>query len=178
MTPRGSETAGARRRPRAAGYTLLELIVVVILVALMTAAVTPMFRDSLFGVRADRIGRDLVATLRHAGELAIIQETEIRVYLDRKAGAYWLAAPGRDEDGKEDFFPLEGKDGLPQHLPDSMKFDRISAHRGRGSSDLFYVRFHPGGASDMATIRLESGDKDRLEIEVKGSAGQIGVKGS
>lgn len=171
--------AGARLREphdtRSDGYTLLELIVVVILVALMTAGVTPMFRDSLFGVRADRIGRDLVATLRHAGELAIIQETEVRVYFDTEAGAYWLASPGRDEDGKRAFQALEGKDGLPQYLPESMEFDRVTARRGDKSSQ-YYVRFFPGGATDVARVALKGRDADRLEIEVKGSAGRIGVK--
>jgi len=164
-----------RAGPDTAGFTLLELIVVTIILAIITAAVIPVFAGSLSWARADRALRDVAGTVRYAGELAVIEETTYRFCMDADAGTYWIARQARVEDGEPVFEGLGGEEGEERSLPEGVAFKRLDARRdpdGRGR----YITFRPTGACDHAIIRMVDNDGDEARIELKGNVGRIEVK--
>jgi len=90
------EPGTAKRSPEhrfAAGFTLLELIVVLFILALAAALVAPVFTRSFGQLRLKAATRDLAALCRFARTQAITNQVVLEVVLDRRANAYWLRGP-------------------------------------------------------------------------------------
>lgn len=156
------------------GFSLLEIIVVLTLLAIMLAAAAPVFRGAVKGNRQDQAVRNFIAALKFAQERAVADSTEYRVYIDSDGEAYWLLRLSRRE-GDDKMFeaPAERYAGRTT-LPESLEFERPSARRDR-ARDAHYVAFYPNGACDYATIRFRKDKHDRLRIETKGSLGRFKV---
>ena len=93
-----------RRAEVTAGFTLLELIVALAVLALAVAVVTPMIGRGTDGLRARAEVAGFAATLRHAREQAMSTQRTRRVVLDLEAHRLSIVTPGRggeDKDGIE-----------------------------------------------------------------------------
>ena len=176
------------------GFTLIELIVVLTIIAIMTAAVVPLYRGSISWVRGDRAARDVVAVMKFAQERAVTDATEYRFYLDADKGRYWLMRQdgGRPSvDGASRPVPQTRRDGSStrgdklfkdvgdvaggrRRLPEGTKLKGIDA-RFDAEENAYYVAFHPSGACDYASVELHRADKKVTRIETKGRLGQFEV---
>ena len=78
---------------RAAGFTLLELVVVLFILALAGALVAPGFSRSFGQLRLRAATRDIAALLRFARARAIASQGVLEVVLDRQTNTYWLRGP-------------------------------------------------------------------------------------
>jgi prepilin-type N-terminal cleavage/methylation domain-containing protein len=78
---------------RAAGFTLLELTIVLFILALATALVAPAFNRSSGQLRLKAATRDIAALFRFARTQAIGHHGVLEVVLDRGTNTYWLRGP-------------------------------------------------------------------------------------
>ncbi|MGH7408748.1 MAG: GspH/FimT family pseudopilin [Candidatus Methylomirabilales bacterium] len=78
---------------RAAGFTLLELIVVLFILILVAALVAPIFTRSFGQLRLKAATRDLATLCRFARTQAITHQAVLEVVLDRRTNSYWLRGP-------------------------------------------------------------------------------------
>ena len=131
-----------------AGFTLLELMVVMTLIAVLSLAVTPVFRGSFSSIRADHAMRDLFAAMKSAQSGAVTEAVEHRVYVDLKQSGYWLAHAARTKRGEVRYEPLPGRAGEVVELPDTVQLERPRARQGRDGE--YYFSFFPSGACDVA----------------------------
>ncbi len=139
---------GWAERP-AAGFTLLELIVVLFLAGLMAALVAPRFDAPLETARLRAGAAQLCATLSKARLLAAADARERSVLLDPENGGYRIA----------------GEEGL-RPLPEGIRFERVrvaGAERPRSPA----VRFFPDGSGEEAEIALASAGGGRLRVLVE-----------
>lgn len=168
-------------RPRRAalaprGFSLLELVVVLTLLAVLTSGVVPVFRGSLKTMRAEHAIRDFVATLKFAQERAITDVAEYRVYIEPEEGLYWLAMyTGYDEYGDMVFESIGESLTDSQRLPENMEFDDVEAEWDR-EREAHFVAFYPSGACDYVEIVIRRDDDTTLEIETQGSLGRFVVE--
>lgn len=155
---------------------MIELIVVMTIIALMTAAVIPMYQGSITWVNRDRATRDFVAYLKYAQERAITDATEYRFYFRDDDGAFWIMRLDRMEKGEKQFvYPDEGPAEI-RFLPETVSLDNAKARFDR-DKEAHYVAFYGSGACDYAKITLESKDGGhKITIETKGRLGQFEVK--
>ncbi len=65
------------------GFSLLELIVVLILVGLAAGVVMPSFSRGLRGLEMETAGRDLMTRMRHARSQAIAKQKVFRIILQK-----------------------------------------------------------------------------------------------
>ena len=72
----------------ARGFTLLEIMVVMLIAGLMIALVPPLFSGAVSGTRLKGSARDLAIVLRETRSKAIIHNTEQLVHLDLKEPRY------------------------------------------------------------------------------------------
>lgn len=165
------------KRRADAGYTLMEMIVVMTIVGLITAGVIPVFQGTLTAVRGDRASRDFVALLKYAQETAIAEATEYRFCMNHEEGTYWLMRAAVDEDGERTFERVDDGYGATRRLPDGISLDRPDTRYDRDAKAHF-VAFYPGGACDYATITIEKRNGDDIDIRTKGRLGQFEVKES
>jgi type II secretory pathway pseudopilin PulG len=154
----------------------MELIVVLVLVGVMAAAVTPLFADSVGRTRADRSVRDLMATMRHAGERAVLEGVEYRLYLNTRDESYRLARMGLDEEtGRVAPLPVESREGVRRVLPDGVRFERIEARRGEERHER-YIAFYPGASCDFAEVTIEDAGGENFEITLEGTLSRIAME--
>jgi len=66
------------------GFSLLELIVILVLVALVVGVVMPSFSRGLRGLELETSGRDLITRMRHARSQAIAKQKVFRVILQKE----------------------------------------------------------------------------------------------
>lgn len=78
---------------RQRGFTLIEMIAVLMLVALVAGAVAFSLGSNLKGVRTKAAVRDLTAVMRYTRGLAIVQHEQRALEIDVDARTY--QAPGR-----------------------------------------------------------------------------------
>lgn len=147
-------TAGIDR-PR--GFTLLELLVVLVIASLAVSLVGPAFQRILPGLTLEAESRKLESLLRHARSQAILSGTRVVISQDVDSGGLLLSY--RD---------------APYTLPERFS---LQLQGGPGGSDPFIggaqIRFYPRGDSSGGSLSL-SLDEDRSEdIRVDWLSGRV-----
>lgn len=158
-----------------AGFSLFELIVVLVMLTVILGAVSPVFIHSVRINRGDQAIRDLVAYMKFAQESAVTDGCEYRLYLNHDEGTYWLMyMSGRD--GEDKLFKPVREQAMAgkRRLPDVVEMDRPRARDDR-DRDAHFVAFYPNGSCDFARIRLEYGDHGRTIIRTEGSLGTFDI---
>lgn len=154
--------------PRAReGFSLIELVVVLTLIAVMAMTVTPVFRSSLAAARADHAARDLFAEFVSAQERAVAHSAEYRVYFDRKENTYWVAhAPFN---AKDEYAVVESIQGGVAAIPDRLTIAKVTG-RSAGAN-TYYLAFYPHGGTDVGEIQLaDASDRRRIyRLETTGT---------
>ncbi len=124
--------------PNDAGFTFLELLTVLALMALLLGLVAPTFYRSWERERVRGSLRDLSAVLRLARSIAVTERVQTRVYVDLEQGRYWL----------------EGK-GRAGRLPAGTRIAQASLVWPKQGRRLGYIAFYGDGASSGARLDLE-----------------------
>jgi len=174
----GRESRGIRARSvQSRGFSLLELMVVLSLLALITAAIVPVYSNSVGGIQARNARNDLVSIILFCQELAVRESREYRVCIDPRENAFWVMRLAGVEDNEKIFEDVEEDWGAYQYLPEYMGFGRISARRDREIGG-FHIACYPNGASDRARIELRDTRERRraYTIETLGGLGKVEVK--
>jgi len=134
-----SVTAEIRRER---GFTLLELLVVILIIGFVIAVSVPSLSRGTAAVELRTAGRDVVNCLRYAREKAITEQVGIQVAVDRESRKVLLLA--------------EAGQGVRSYvLPESVHFGRLALTDGEGL-DTLNLRFLPNGSSERAEIELRS----------------------
>jgi prepilin-type N-terminal cleavage/methylation domain-containing protein len=157
-----------------AGFTLMELIIVLTILAMMSAAVVPIFGGTFATVQSDHAVRDLVATIKYAQERAVTDMKEYRLYLDPATNAYFLLSVKNPDERTKQFEALSERQGETVVLPERLKLGKSKAKKDR-SRNMAYVAFYPNGACDKATLAVVRDDGLGKHIETEGSLGRINV---
>ncbi len=137
------------------GFSLLELIVVVVLIAAASAIVLPSFSGVFTNLQVETAGRDMATVMKQARSFAIGRQRPFRVMIalneySREAVEYILA----DEYGRAmKVFPL----------PDGVRF--VSESRPEGTLPGG-VSFYPSGRSSGGVFYLSNAQGRKVRIVV------------
>lgn len=142
-----------RRRRAARGFTLIEVLVVVALIAIAATAVALSVGQGLEGARVRSASKDLVAALRYTRGQAIVQRAEQVLEIDVDKRVY--RAPGRE----------------PRDLPDGMELRVLGARQEQVDEGTVGIRFFPDGSSTGGVVTLVSGQAAWI-IEVQWLTGE------
>jgi general secretion pathway protein H len=154
---RGSDRrAGARQRYsiKAGGFSLIELVAVLVLIALVFAMVTLSFSKSLASAKIQAASRDLVAALRFTRGQAIVKGKSTSLELDVENNRYMT--PGR----------------RVVALPPNMRMTLLTADNEVTGANSGRIRFFPDGASTGGHISVFMG-KDEWRINVDWLTGAV-----
>jgi type II secretion system protein H len=163
------------------GFSLLELIVVLVVLGIFLGMVVPMFRSSLASMRGDSAVREFISLLKYAQERAVSDGVEYRFYLNHQEGTYWVARQTNDLSKEDTFTTLQETVKGKRWLPDGISLRRPEAQRDR-KAKAHFVAFYPNGACDYATLKLRKETarfrKDTITVSTKGRLGQLKVEGT
>ncbi|MDH3715622.1 MAG: GspH/FimT family pseudopilin [Gammaproteobacteria bacterium] len=144
-------------RPAAAGFTLLEILVVLSIASLLLTLVPLAFSGSVDLVRSKGAARELAATLQSARGRAVARNRIVDVTLDADAGRYVNSASG-DE----------------RVLPKGVRLTLVDVDRHDTDSEQGRIRFFPDGSSSGGKLLLEDGTR-RFTIAVHWLLGRVDV---
>jgi prepilin-type N-terminal cleavage/methylation domain-containing protein len=132
------------------GFTLLELVAVLALLALMLGLVLPGLQRSFKRERDRATVRQLVVALRSGRSAAATSRERVRLFLDLNTGRYRLEGSGR---GGE----LSGMRPAEAHL--------VWQDQGRRQG---YIAFYGDGSSSGGYLALvdQSGQRHSLQVEI------------
>ena len=143
-------------RQRARGFTLVELIAVIVLLAIATATVTFSFSKSLQSAKIRGASRDLVAALRYTRGQAIVKGKEEVLLLNLDDNSY--IAPNKPA----------------VKLPKDMTLQLTTAEREQTGANTGGIRFFADGSSTGGHISVLQGRRE-WRINVAWLTGDIAL---
>ena len=134
----------ARRLP---GFTLLELIVVLALVAVLLGLAAPSLRGFLGSRQTADAAAQVLALTQLAGTRAIAQGNVYRLNIDLQSNTYWLTM---QQGGM--FVDLNCEFGRRFQFPEGTT---VRVEAPAAGSPLSAIDFYPSGRTEEATIELK-----------------------
>lgn len=156
------------------GFTLLEIMVVMVLLTMVTAFVMPGLRSALFTDQLKATARKLTGLVAETGQEAIRSQSEQLLHFDLERNLVWTSSEkkvdkDKDPDAVWDTTPVWDEDAAlqAQHLaiPDSVRVvDISSVAGGKRSTGTTTVRFSTKGYVDKTLIHLRDDEGRDLTL--------------
>jgi prepilin-type N-terminal cleavage/methylation domain-containing protein len=165
----GTETRGRKTECRdvlnsepktsPAGFTLVELIVVMVLITMMTAFAIPKIRSSLFTDQLRATARKFIGLVAETGQEARSKRTEVKLRFDREQHLFTTApAAGIAEDDTIKRYPTVRVSESVQVV------DITSVHSGKKTLGELVILFSPRGYVDKTVVHLRDDGGDELSV--------------
>jgi prepilin-type N-terminal cleavage/methylation domain-containing protein len=154
---------------RRRGFTLIELILVMIVIFTLAAIVAPRFSDFFPSFQVRKTSERLLGWARKARADAATTGIRHRLVVDPTQKKYWIEYEARPMKEPGIFTLLGGAWG-EELLPDAVSFESIdSTGIDPSNAALRFVEFRPDGTATEATIVVsnENGDRQSLKIEAE-----------
>lgn len=169
-------TPAARGARRAAGFSLVELVVVVMIVGLMVGAISISWEVIVPRSRLNTSVRELAAHLQSTRSEAVSRNLEYWVEYDLDEEAYRVVTPfrlgggrlalGASEDDRVRF--------MWHPLRDGVEFDHVTVGGDLYTEGSVVVRFDPlGASSDHSVVLSQPAYKNSYTLEVLALTGLI-----
>jgi type II secretion system protein H len=144
-----------RSAPHRAGFTLMELVLVLVIVCTMLAIAAPSLRGFSTARKTDDAAGQLVSIMHWARAQSITEAKVYRLNIDTNNRVYFLSM---QEGGL--FQDLGTEFGRRFEVTDDIRID-TDAPRAEGWQ---VVRFYPTGRTEAATIRLTDASNKTVQI--------------
>jgi type II secretion system protein H len=155
----------ARSRNREAGFSIIELMVVVVIMTIVLAASIPALRQHKETVNLTKGSREVESSLKLARTRAVSTNNSVVVVFDTDAGTY-LLFEDVDDDGNQD--SGETSSG-PFEVPDQVAIGDVSFARNT-------VTFTPSGAaSETGSVVLVNTRNLAQRIDLTAATGLVYV---
>lgn len=143
--------------PHARGFTLFEMLAVILLIGIAAAAVSVSVSQGLKGARVSAASGELAAALRATRAEAIVKGQEQHFDVDTRAGSY------------------RGANGRSVRLPDGLAVSITSAKEDQVGPGVGRIRFFPDGSSTGGHVTLQQGQR-RWQVNVAWLTGAVSVE--
>lgn len=148
-------SAGNKLRQR--GFTLLELMIVLVIAAIMMTVVPPMISSALPGAELKSAARKVAAGLRYARNKSLSSDEETILMLDLESKQFNVS-------GKKKNYQLHKDLDLTLLTAES---EMVAEYRGA-------IRFFPDGGSTGGRISLSTG-KRKFAVDVDWLTGKVRI---
>ena len=192
----GTWTAGKSVPVHRSGFTLIEIILVVVIVAALSGIALPYFAGSLRGTQLRSAGRTIDRMAKYSRSMAIMREQTLTLVLNPGTMELFVgsqpAASTNQTDGELDQAVLkrlgyiEGEDAsetdgqlekeIHRFLPNTLSvrdFEKEWTDEDYEDSDLLMVRFFPNGQCEWFKLELEDSKGDGIQMEIDPISGKM-----
>lgn len=153
-------TAGTEAR----GFTLLELLVVLLIASLAVSLVGPAFQRLMPGLQLEAETRELMALLRHARSQAILSGRRVAISQEGQGGTLRLSYRER---------PHAPPRGLTLTLAASADTLAAPGDAGGAAANGAQILFFPQGDSSGGSLAVAAEDGRSTLIKVDGLSGRV-----
>ena len=152
-----TRTSRATKAPsRSRGVTLLELLIVLVIIAIVSAVAVPIFTGTS-NVEMKSAARQLASGLRLARSAALTERRETFLVIDLAGRRFKV-----DREAKE--YPL----------PRNVELKLFTAQKDLVDDKVGSIRFYPDGGSNGGRITLASGER-KYEVDVDWLTGRVAI---
>jgi Tfp pilus assembly protein FimT len=163
-------------RPSRGGFTLFELIIVMIIVFTLAAIVAPRFSDFFPSFQVRKSTEHLMAWARKARADAATTGLRQRLMVDAKARKFWIEYEARPVKEPGKFVLLAGAWGEEQ-MPDAVIVESVEGFdTSTTSQGAQYLEFLPDGTTKDAAIVLADDSGDTGTLKVEGATSKIYIQ--
>lgn len=148
-----------RHRSSHCAFTLVELVVVIILVAVLAGMAIPRFAGAASSTQLTEQAQALLAGARYARDYAVTHRCDCRLVIDAAAGRFALQRQEIDASGDERFVSIGLGWGRPVVLTGGVRFGRVRIEPTGGRTQDGWVTFRPDGQTDAAIVEVTDGRK-------------------
>lgn len=163
------------------GFSLIELLVVLVLISIFSAFVGINVAGSLGNMGLKTASKKVAASLRYARSRAITESVPYVALLDLNQNRVTiqpdLTSSGRKEKAGDSASKLK-KSGMKHYdLPEDVKFKNALTFEGAESNSRFFaVVFMPNGCSSGGTILLENNRERGSAVKIDFITGTVRVE--
>ncbi len=159
------------------GFTLLELLVVLVIIAMMSAVIAPQLAGSLTGMNLKTASRKVSASLRYARSNATSESlTYISVFDFDKNRLIILPCQEKSGEIPEECM-LDNEESMDRpkiyNLPEGVRFEKAENFQEETDSGYFQIAFYPGGGSSGGQVVVTGERKGRYTINVDFITGMV-----
>jgi len=160
LRPFGARNDACRPTRAGAGFTFIELMIVIVIIAVFAAISAPLFKNTFSGLELEHSLRQLQTFIGFLHQRSVIEKKVIFLDVDNHKKQYWAEIQDAPTRLKTYSFP--------ENL--SLKVKKIT--NPQEESILFY----PDGAIDAVTIEISAPDGKTLTITTEGVYGGAKIK--
>jgi general secretion pathway protein H len=151
------------------GYTLIELIVVLVLLGLMFGLTVPKFRQAVSRDSLDASALRLIGLVEDLREKAISNQVSYLLHFDIREQKLWAFASTASEEEQE-----EARERA-YSLPADVEIEDIWSWSSGKLYDDAVIRFSKKGYIEQSMIHLQSEDDRQLSLELTPFLGSIKI---
>jgi prepilin-type N-terminal cleavage/methylation domain-containing protein len=137
------------------GYTLVELVVVIVILGIVLSLAVPAIRDAMVNDSLDAATRRLVGTARELRNEAVREQVDCILHLDLDGGRYWVESSDMTAEKRDD------AEGRAVELPAGVRIAGVAfLAREMQTDGEATITFFRRGYTQPAIVRL--GKEERL----------------
>ena len=190
-----SSTFGTSATRRRAGFTLLEVVMVMVLLLILSSISVPYFAGTFRGTKLRSAARTIERMSRYGRSMAILREETLTMVLNHETMELFLGAATsttNTADGELDQEVLKrlgyvegdadnasdaGIDKeVRRFLSDDLyvrNFDKGWTEEDEGNEHLYLIRFYPNGQSEWFRLELEDNRGHGIRLENDPISGKV-----
>ena len=150
-----------------AGYTLIELIVVLVLLGLMFGLTVPRFRQAMVNDSLDATALRFIGLVQNLRERAISEQVGYVLHIDIRARKIWSFASSASEEEQENARERA------YELPADVRIEDIWSWSSGKLYEEATIRFSRKGYVEQSMIHLQSDDGRRVSLQLTPFLGSI-----
>lgn len=154
------------------GFTLLELILVMVIISTVLAMAAPSLRGFFSSRKTHDAAANILSLIRFARSQAITEGHTYRLNFDFEKGVYWLTSNAEGA-----FSNLNTEFGRKFQLPDdtTIEIDKDDEDDHDKEGSCVYIAFFSQGMAETGTIILTDRSGEEIEITSPSPAEHYGI---
>jgi general secretion pathway protein H len=140
------------------GFSLLEMIVVLVIAGMLFAVAPPLLHKAVPGIQTKSAAREMASSLRRARSMAVARQQETWLTVDVEQRRFWLNGDKRRNS-----------------IPDEVDVKLFTAQAELIDGEKGRIRFFPQGGSTGGRITLQRGGS-AYQIDIDWLTGRVALE--